>query len=62
MDVIFQAFRFLIAFLSASLAQWQLFSHFNFRLKKILFLQLLFWFQENVLLNKHTTEIQVFYT
>lgn len=62
MDVIFQAFRFLIAFLSASLAQWQLFSHFNFRLKKILFLQLLFWFQENVLLNKHITEIQVFYT
>ena len=62
MDAIFQAFRFLIAFLSASLAQWQLFSHFNFRLKKILFLQLLFWFQENVLLNKHTTEIQVFYT
>lgn len=62
MDVIFQAFRFLIAFLSASLAQWQLFSHFNFRLKKILFLQLLFWFQEKVLLNKHITEIQVFYT
>lgn len=33
MDVIFQTFEYLIAFFSASLAQWQLFSHFNFKHK-----------------------------